>query len=198
MWTEVCHSENKSDDEHKSIYGNPKIHFLSSLFHNNPGIKVNVKKGTTPAQWQQCSCVCASKQACMRVYVCVCVVVKGETFTSRDQGHITRLCVQVNLCLSLTSCVNSLTHTCTHTPTHTHIRPGSWVCFCQSFSRQSFLKKGNHKETAAAADTVIIRLRFSLPPFFLPPSKHGGVQEWQLPRGRGVIIQSQDKRVRGK
>lgn len=118
MWTEVCHSENKSDDEHKSIYGNPEIHFLSSLFHNNPGIKVNVKKGTTPAQWQQCSCVCASKQACMRVYVCV--VVKGETFTSRDQGHITSLCIQVNLCLSLTSCVNSLTHTCTHTHLHTH------------------------------------------------------------------------------
>lgn len=169
MWTEVCHSENKSDDEHKSIYGNPEIHFLSSLFHNNPGIKVNVKKGTTPAQWQQCSCVCASKQACMRVYVCVCVVVKGKTFTSRDQGHITSLCIQVNLCLSLTSCVNSLTHTCTHTHLHTltYVQgPGfasAKASPVKAFWRKEITKKPQLQPTLSLSDSGFLFLHFSYP-----------------------------------
>lgn len=77
---------------------------FSPLFHSNPGIKVNVKKGTAPARRQQCSCVCA------------CVVVNVS---------ITRLCVHVNLCLSLASCVICLTLKHARAHTHTHVQcPG--------------------------------------------------------------------------
>ncbi len=97
---------------------------------------------------------------------------------------------------------NTHTHIHSHTHTHTHTNQchftSSGPGLAHRYSPQSFMKKGNHqRDHRRDRHTVIIRLMFSLPPFFAP-SKHEGAQERQLPGGRGVIIQSQDKRVRGK
>ena len=107
-----------------------------------------------------------------------------------------RLRAHISRCLFLPLCnlwCPMQTHTYTTGSRHIQ-RPG----LADSYSPQSYMKEGNHQSNHSHdQNTVIIRLRFSLPPSFAP-SKHGGVGERQLPGGRYIIIQSQDKRVRGK